>query len=46
MVMFEVQLNVFCHMLWLGMAPIESCLNTPIVECGGLHMFGQGKLHY
>lgn len=33
---FGVGLNVFCIMLWLAVATIDSC----VVECGGLNMLG------
>ena len=44
---FEVELNVFCIMLCLGMAPINSCSNKPLggqgMECGCLNMPGLGS---
>ena len=36
----EVELNVFCIMLCLGMATIEQVCGCQGVECGGLSMIG------
>jgi hypothetical protein len=45
---FEVGLNVFCIMLWLGIRPpppIDSCVGTSFggSKCGGLNMLGLGS---
>lgn len=42
---FEAGLNVFCSMLWLGMAPpwdhmFEQAYGNQGVECGGNNMLG------
>jgi hypothetical protein len=44
---FEVGLNVFCIMLFLGMVPIDAYVWTslwrPGSECDGLYMLGPGS---
>ena len=42
----QVELNVFCSMLWLGMSPLthvfEQVYGGRRVECGGLNMLDPG----